>query len=238
MVQPRLQGGWGARIRKTGLAVGDSGIILAMKQNLKGNNQANRTTVKNDSNTGSGHDIPDDTGESQMNLPNLITLFRIFLIPVFMIVLLIRIPCGDYLAAGVFIIAAATDSLDGYIARKRKQVTKLGIILDPLADKLLITAALISLVELGRVAAWIAVVILGREFAVTGLRAIKAEEGVIIPAGWLGKVKTVSQIIAIILVILEGIYSTFIPWPIGDWAMYVAVAFTLVSGIEYFWRWW
>lgn len=180
-----------------------------------------------------------DAGVSsnQVNLPNALSIFRIILVPVFMFLLLTRLPYGAYLAAGVFIVAALTDSLDGYIARKHQQVTKLGIILDPLADKLLITAALISLVELGRVAGWIAVIILGREFAVTGLRAVKAEEGIIIPAGILGKTKTVSQIVAIILVILEGLYRRFVPWPLGDWALYVAVIFTVVSGIQYFWRW-
>lgn len=172
-----------------------------------------------------------------MNLPNSLTVFRIVLVPVFMFLLLTRVPYGDYLAAGVFIVAALTDSLDGYIARKRKQVTKLGTILDPLADKLLVTSALVSLVELGKVAGWIAVVILGREFAVTGLRAVKAEEGVIIPAGALGKLKTVSQIVAIILVILEDIYYSFLPWPLGDWAMYIAVILTLASGMQYFLRW-
>lgn len=176
-------------------------------------------------------------GVSPFNLPNILTVFRIFLVPVFMFFLLTRIQYGNYLAAGVFVVAALTDSLDGYIARKRKQVTKLGTILDPLADKLLITSALVSLVELGQVAAWVAVVILGREFAVTGLRAVKAEEGVIIPAGVLGKLKTLSQIVAIILVILEDFYHPLLAWPIGDWAMYLAVVLTVVSGLAYFWRW-
>lgn len=171
-----------------------------------------------------------------MNIPNILTLLRIILIPVFVLVLLIKIPYGDYIAAFIFIIAALTDSLDGYLARKWKQITKLGIILDPLADKLLITAALISLVELGRIPGWIAIVILGREFAVSGLRAIKAEEGVIIPASKWGKAKTVSQIIAVLLVILEHLYDSFISFPIGTWAMYLAVAVTIYSGVEYFYR--
>jgi len=174
---------------------------------------------------------------SPFNLPNVLTVFRIFLVPVFMFFLLTRIQYGNYLAAGVFVMAAVTDSLDGYIARRRKQVTKLGIILDPLADKLLITSALISLVQLGQVAAWVAVVILGREFAVTGLRAVKAEEGVIIPAGLLGKLKTIAQIVAVILVILEDFYRSLLAWPIGDWAMYLAVVLTVASGLQYFWRW-
>jgi CDP-diacylglycerol--glycerol-3-phosphate 3-phosphatidyltransferase len=132
-----------------------------------------------------------------VNLPNALTLFRILLVPVLMKVQLGRIPYGKFLAAAIFIVAALTDSLDGYIARKRKQVTRVGILLDPLADKLLITAALVILVELGEVAGWVAVVIIGREFAVTGLRALKAQEGVLIPAGPLGKAKTVSQVVAL-----------------------------------------
>lgn len=171
-----------------------------------------------------------------MNLPNMLTIFRIILIPVFVIMLLVRIPYGDLAAAIIFIVAALTDSLDGYLARKWKQVTKLGIILDPLADKMLITAALISLVELGRIPGWIAIVILAREFAVTGLRTVKAEEGVIIPASNMGKVKTISQIIAVLLVISQNLYQPYIGVPLGIWAMYFAVGITVISGIEYFYK--
>ncbi|MEN6326887.1 MAG: CDP-diacylglycerol--glycerol-3-phosphate 3-phosphatidyltransferase [Syntrophomonas sp.] len=171
-----------------------------------------------------------------MNLPNSLTLLRILLIPIFVIILLVRIPYGDYLAAAIFIVATLTDSLDGYLARKWKQVTKLGIVLDPIADKLLITAALIILVELGRIQGWIAIVILGREFAVSGLRIVKAEEGIIIPASKLGKIKTVSQIIAVLLIILQKAYQPYIDIPLGPWAMYFAVIITLLSGVEYFYR--
>jgi len=169
-----------------------------------------------------------------MNIPNSLTLLRIILIPVFVLVIGVRIPYGDLMAAIIFMVAAFTDSLDGYLARKYKQVTKLGIILDPLADKLLITAALICLVELGRLSGWIAIVILGREFAVSGLRAIKAEEGIIIPASKLGKIKTVSQILAVILIILESVYPPF--KGVGQWAMYIAVAITIISGVDYFYK--
>lgn len=169
-----------------------------------------------------------------MNLPNSLTLLRIVLIPVFVILLLVRIPYGDLLAAAIFSTAALTDSLDGYLARKRREVTKLGVILDPLADKLLITAALISLVELAKIPGWTAIVILGREFAVSGLRAVKAEEGVIIPASSLGKVKTVSQIVAVLLVILQHSFQQFFAWPVGLWFLYLAVVITIISGIEYF----
>lgn len=167
-----------------------------------------------------------------MNIPNSLTLFRIFLVPVFVIVLVLHIPYGDLLAAIIFIAAALTDSLDGYLARKYKQITKLGIILDPIADKLLITAALICLVQLDRIQGWIAIVILGREFAVSGLRSVKAEEGIIIPASKLGKFKTISQVLAVIIIILERVYEPL--HIVGVWAIYIAVAITLVSGIDYF----
>ena len=114
-----------------------------------------------------------------MNIPNSLTVVRIILVPLFVIFLSARIPYGIYLATVIFIIAALTDSIDGYLARKWKQVTTLGKLLDPLADKLLITAALISMVELQMIPGWIAIVILGREFAVTGLRAVKSQKGIL-----------------------------------------------------------
>ncbi|MDD2372270.1 MAG: CDP-diacylglycerol--glycerol-3-phosphate 3-phosphatidyltransferase [Syntrophomonadaceae bacterium] len=171
-----------------------------------------------------------------MNLPNKLTILRIILIPVFVVLLLINIPYGDYFAAAIFIVAALTDSLDGYLARRWKQVTRLGILLDPLADKLLITAALISLVQLGRIPGWIAIVIVGREFAVSGLRAIKAGDGIVIPASILGKLKTLTQVIAVLLVILEKTYRSITTLPVGHWAMYIAVVITIISGVEYFYR--
>jgi len=171
-----------------------------------------------------------------MNLPNKLTILRIVLIPVFVVFLLISIPYGDYFAAAIFILAALTDSLDGYLARRWKQVTRLGVLLDPLADKLLITAALISLVELGRIPGWIAIVIVGREFAISGLRAIKAGDGIVIPASIWGKLKTLTQVIAVLLVILENTYRSITVLPIGLWAMYIAVVITIISGVEYFYR--
>ena len=171
-----------------------------------------------------------------MNLPNKLTILRIVLIPVFVVFLLINIPYGDYFAAAIFILAALTDSLDGYLARRWKQVTRLGVLLDPLADKLLITAALISLVELGRIPGWIAIVIVGREFAISGLRAIKAGDGIVIPASIFGKLKTATQVIAVLLVILENTYRGITTLPIGQWAMYIAVIITIISGVEYFYR--
>ncbi len=171
-----------------------------------------------------------------MNLPNSLTLLRIILIPVFVVIISVKVPNGDYIAAAIFVIAALTDSLDGYLARKMKQVTKLGIILDPLADKLLITAALISLVELGRVPGWIAIVILGREFAVSGLRILKAEEGVIIPASMWGKIKTISQIVAVVAIILQDNFAVTTFLSLGTWLLYLALIITVYSGGEYFYR--
>jgi len=171
-----------------------------------------------------------------MNLPNSLTVLRIILIPLFAVLLLIRVPGGDYWAAAVFLLAALTDSLDGFLARRWKQITKLGIILDPIADKLLITAALISLVELDRIPAWMVIVILGREYAVTGLRAYKAEEGIVIPAGLLGKMKTFIQVVAVLFAILQPVYILYVDLPIHMWLMYLAVVVTLVSGVEYFFK--
>ncbi|HAA09697.1 MAG TPA: CDP-diacylglycerol--glycerol-3-phosphate 3-phosphatidyltransferase [Syntrophomonas sp.] len=171
-----------------------------------------------------------------MNLPNSLTIIRIILIPIFVVILLVRIRYGDYIAALIFSVAALTDSLDGYLARKRREVTTLGVILDPLADKLLVTAALISLVELSRIPGWTAIVILGREFAVSGLRAIKAEQGIVIPASWMGKLKTISQIAAILLIILEKSFEQVFSFPLGLWMLYLAVAITVLSGIQYFYN--
>jgi CDP-diacylglycerol--glycerol-3-phosphate 3-phosphatidyltransferase len=170
-----------------------------------------------------------------MNLPNRLTLARIFLIPVFLLIVTIKIPYGDLLAAAVFILAASTDGLDGYIARKKKMVTTFGKLMDPLADKLLVTAALISLVELQRLSGWIAVIIIGREFAVTGLRSMAASEGTVIAASKLGKYKTVSQIIAIVVMFIPQLPFYLY---LGRGAMAVAVFFTIWSGIDYFKKNW
>ena len=154
---------------------------------------------------------------------------RIVAVPVVVVALLDETPNGDTLAAIVFALAALTDGLDGYIARSRDSVTTFGKLMDPLADKLLITAALVSLVSLNRLQAWVAMVIIAREFAVTGLRSIAADRGVIISASWMGKVKTVLQIGAVFALI------TFNPAPVWvDVLVYLAVAATVISGIDYF----
>ncbi|MFZ5943633.1 MAG: CDP-diacylglycerol--glycerol-3-phosphate 3-phosphatidyltransferase [Bacillota bacterium] len=169
-----------------------------------------------------------------MNLPNTLTILRIILVPIFMLVLLVKIPYGQLFAALIFIIAASTDGLDGYIARKRKQVTNFGKIMDPLADKLLVSAALISLVQLGKISGWVAVIIIGREFAVTGLRSVAAVEGVVISASKLGKFKTISQIIAIVAILINEFVIKIIGLSLGQYFLYLAVFFTLYSGLDYF----
>jgi CDP-diacylglycerol--glycerol-3-phosphate 3-phosphatidyltransferase len=164
-----------------------------------------------------------------LNLPNALTMLRIVAVPVVVVALLEETPNGDTLAAAVFALAAFTDGLDGYIARSRDAITTFGKLFDPLADKLLITAALVSLVSLGRVEAWVAMVIIAREFAVTGLRGVAAEQGVVIQASWLGKAKTILQIAAVFALIAVE------PSPLGvDLLVYAAVAVTVISGLDYF----
>jgi CDP-diacylglycerol--glycerol-3-phosphate 3-phosphatidyltransferase len=168
------------------------------------------------------------------NLPNALTLFRIFLVPFLVVVLLTKFEGREYAGLAIFLVAAVTDLLDGYLARRFKKVTRLGILLDPIADKLLISAALISLVELDSqlVPAWMVVVIVGREFAVSGLRSIAAQQGVTIPASGMGKGKTVSQVIAVALLILGHELD---PYQIlGRIALWVVVIFALASGTDYF----
>ena len=164
-----------------------------------------------------------------VNVPNVLTMLRILAVPVLVVALLDETPDGDVIAAVVFALAALTDGLDGYIARRRQQVTTFGKLMDPLADKLLVIAALISLVSLDRLAAWVAMVIIARELAVTGLRASRPSRGVVIAASWLGKLKTLLQVVAIFALI------AFDPAPLWvDVLLYVAVAVTVISGADYF----
>jgi CDP-diacylglycerol--glycerol-3-phosphate 3-phosphatidyltransferase len=185
-----------------------------------------------------------------MNLANKLTLIRIFLVPVFLLFIARKgIPYGSFIATFIFILASLTDKLDGYIARSRNQITNFGKFMDPLADKLLVTAALISLVELHVVPAWAAVIIIAREFAVSGLRSIAAAQGKVIAASWWGKIKTVIQIIAIILLLLEvnrrnsmymkqfiadNYYLTEFFKVVPTIMLMVAVVITLISGYDYF----
>jgi CDP-diacylglycerol---glycerol-3-phosphate 3-phosphatidyltransferase len=181
-----------------------------------------------------------------LNLANRITLARIFLVPVVMLFLLVRYNLGtlsiggqpttvsELIAAFIFTVAAVTDGLDGYIARKRKMVTNFGKFLDPLADKLLVSAVLISLVELQRLSAWVAFVIISREFAVTGLRLVAVAEGLVIAASKLGKLKTVFQVVGVIALMLHNFPFSYIGFPFDQVMIYIAVAITIVSGIDYF----
>ena len=162
-----------------------------------------------------------------LNLPNVLTLIRILLVPVLVVALLDATPNGSVVAAIVFAAAAITDGLDGYIARSRKSITTFGKVMDPIADKLLIAAALITLVSLHRGPAWVAMVIIAREFAVSGLRVAAGQQGVVIPASRLGKLKTVVQVAAILAVI-----ATDDAW--AQVLLYVAVLVTIVSGADYF----
>ena len=185
-----------------------------------------------------------------MNLANKLTMIRIFLVPVFLVFITVKdIPYGSIIATVIFIIASLTDQLDGYIARSRNQITNFGKFMDPLADKLLVTAALVSLVELKLVAGWAVVIILAREFAVSGLRTLAASDGIVIAASWWGKIKTVTQMIAILLLLLKvninssanaisfvnnnsflSGFFTYVPETI----MFIAVLITIISGIDYF----
>jgi CDP-diacylglycerol--glycerol-3-phosphate 3-phosphatidyltransferase len=176
------------------------------------------------------------------NLPNSLSLFRIVIVPVLMVFLLVDIPNGDVVALIVFLGAGVSDWLDGYFARRWKQTTVMGTFLDPLADKLLVTAALVSLVGLQELSAWVAMVVIARELAVTGLRMVAVAKGVVIAASRGGKAKTVVQMATIAALIVEP------RWVKPEWTLWghkvtwylimLMLALTVVSGIEYFVRAW
>lgn len=166
-----------------------------------------------------------------LNLPNVLTVIRILLVPVLVVALLDETANGDLLAAIVFALASVTDAMDGYLARTRNAVTNFGKLMDPIADKLLIIAALVALVSLNRLAAWVAMVIIAREFAVTGLRTLAVEKGQVVPASGWGKLKTSVQIAAVLCLILVPGSPVWV-----DALVYVAVAVTVLSGADYFWR--
>ncbi len=193
-----------------------------------------------------------------MNLPNKITLSRIFVVPILMIFIMpipnslinagflesmrpqmvafnqFLLSYGGYIAAAIFIIASSTDAVDGYIARKRQQVTRFGKFLDPIADKLLVTAALLALVQNGQVNGWAAMLIISREFIVTGLRLVAAGEGIVIAASKLGKLKTVLQDIAIVAALLKNFpISLFSDFRFDVYAMILAVIITIYSLYDY-----
>jgi CDP-diacylglycerol---glycerol-3-phosphate 3-phosphatidyltransferase len=180
-----------------------------------------------------------------VNLPNTLTLLRIFFVPLLVAVLVqgsVSFHAGPLLvtneivAIAIFLIAAATDLLDGYLARRWGQITTVGTLLDPIADKLLVSAALISLVQVRVVPAWMVVVVIGREFAISGLRSIAAAEGYVIKASDLGKTKLVSQVIAVTMLILSIRWIELRPYALA--AMWIVVAFTLASAFAYFRKFW
>ena len=166
----------------------------------------------------------------EMNLPNALTLIRIMLVPVLVVALLNETANGDLLAAVVFALASATDAMDGYLARTRNAITNFGKLMDPIADKLLIIAALVALVSLNRLAAWVAMVIIARELTVTVTRMQATQHGLVIASNWWGKAKTITQVAAIFFLIAIGE-----PTPAWvDGLVYGMVAITIVSGVDYF----
>jgi CDP-diacylglycerol---glycerol-3-phosphate 3-phosphatidyltransferase len=175
-----------------------------------------------------------------MNLPNALTASRIFLVPLLVVVLLTkfegRMIFGvrkELVGAAIFGLASLTDWLDGYVARRRKQITPLGQVMDPLADKLLTSAAFLALVQMGLAPAWMVAIIIGRELAVTALRNRAYARGVAMPASWLGKIKMVAQVVAILALILGDVYLPgFLE--IGRAALWVVVTLALVSAADYF----
>ena len=174
--------------------------------------------------------------EEILNLPNALTVLRIFLVPFLVVVLLTKFDGREYVGLGIFLIACLTDWLDGYLARRQRKITRVGMLLDPIADKLLMSAAFISLVELGLAPAWMIVVIIGREFAISGLRSIASQQGVTIAASSLGKWKTVSQVVAISILILGYELGRFMF--IGKIALWIVVVTAIGSMIDYFLKFW
>ncbi len=165
-----------------------------------------------------------------LNLPNALTLARILLVPVLVVALTVETPGGSTIAAIVFALAALTDGLDGYVARSRQAITTFGKVMDPVADKLMIAAALISLVSLDRLEPWVAMVVIAREFAVSGLRIAAGQQGVVIAASKLGKAKTIVQVVAVLALIASS--DSDAAWVQA--LVYAMVAITVVSGADYF----
>ena len=172
------------------------------------------------------------------NLPIALTLFRIVLVPLIIVFVISSDRVRVLIAAGIFVAASLTDWLDGFMARRRNQVTRFGTLLDPVADKLLVAAALVALVQVDMVRAWVAMVIIGRELAVTGLRGVALSMGVVVPASSFGKLKTVSQYVGITILILErGVPPQYVPFHVlSVAALWVMLGLTVLSGADYFYR--
>ncbi len=176
-----------------------------------------------------------------MNLPNKLTLLRIVLIVPFLAVLYLELPGASYIALAIFIAASLTDMLDGRIARQRNLVTDFGKFADPLADKMLVTAAMLWFVERGQMPAWAVLIVIVREFAVSGLRMVASDQGRVIAAGWSGKVKTAATMVCIVvMLLLQPVWLTESPdgWvrPLNTVCIAVIVVTTIYSGVEYFYR--
>lgn len=167
-----------------------------------------------------------------MNLPNKLTVLRVMLIPFFLVFLMVEgIPAGKWIALILFLAASLTDCLDGYIARKYNLITNFGKFMDPLADKLLVDSALIAFVGMGRIQTWIVIVIIAREFIISGFRLVASDNGVVIAAGWWGKVKTVVQMIMILVLIAN--FGGSVAYVIEQVLIYVSLVLTVVSLIDY-----
>jgi CDP-diacylglycerol---glycerol-3-phosphate 3-phosphatidyltransferase len=183
-----------------------------------------------------GMDAPpvEETALKNFNIPNMLSISRILSVPIFVLLMLERDPLRALIAGAVFSLASATDWLDGYLARRWGQVTKFGKLLDPVADKILIISALVVLVEIDVLRAWIAVIFISREFAITGLRSIAASEGIVIPAEAMGKFKVVAQTTAVIAFLLN--YYLAVTWLaiIGWGALWIAMALAISSAVQYF----
>lgn len=167
-----------------------------------------------------------------MNLPNKLTILRVIMIPFFLVALLVEgIPAGKWIALAIFIIASFTDMLDGKIARKYNLITNFGKFMDPLADKLLVSAALIALIPLGKIPAWVVIVIISREFIISGFRLIASDNGVVIAASYWGKIKTVTQMVMIVLLIAD--FSNSVMNVLETVFIYLALVLTVISLVDY-----
>ena len=171
-----------------------------------------------------------------MNLPNKLTIARVCMVPLFMVALMMNTGTSRVVAMVIFALASLTDMLDGKIARKYNLITNFGKLMDPLADKILTAAAMVCLVELGDLAAWIVVITLFREYAITGLRSVAASENIVVAANIWGKVKTVCQMFALMLLMLKPQIMALCGINLGLWLMYFALILTVYSGVDYVWK--
>ncbi len=168
-----------------------------------------------------------------MNLANKITIFRVLLVPLFILFFYLDFPYSQYIALAIFVLASITDSVDGYIARSRNMVTTFGKFVDPIADKILTTSAFILLVGDGTIPSWVLIIVIAREFIISGLRVLAASSGVTIAASKWGKIKTITQLIAIILLLLNNFPFNYIGIQLDYIMLYISLFFTVLSGVDY-----